>query len=34
MCIALISTAHPSYSLILIDNRDVRDAFPPRDSKH
>lgn len=24
MCIALISTAHPSYSLIIIDNRDVR----------
>lgn len=23
MCIALISTAHPSYSLIIIDNRDV-----------
>lgn len=23
MCIALISTAHPDYELILIDNRDV-----------
>ena len=23
MCIALISTAHPAYSLIVIDNRDV-----------
>ena len=23
MCIALISTAHPDYALILIDNRDV-----------
>ncbi|KAL9624382.1 MAG: hypothetical protein Q9160_001344 [Pyrenula sp. 1 TL-2023] len=24
MCIAVISTAHPEYSLILVDNRDVR----------
>lgn len=27
MCIALISTAHPAYSLIIIDNRDVCDPF-------
>lgn len=25
MCIALLSTAHPSYSLIVINNRDVRE---------
>jgi len=24
MCIALLSTAHPDYALILINNRDVR----------
>jgi hypothetical protein len=34
MCIALISTAHPSYSLIVIDNRDVFIATEPwKDSK-
>lgn len=28
MCIAVISTAHPEYPLVLIDNRDVR-YIPP-----
>jgi hypothetical protein len=28
MCIALISTAHPSYSLIIINNRDVHNPKP------
>lgn len=29
MCIALISTAHPAYELIIIDNRDVPSLSPP-----
>ena len=28
MCIALVSTAHPSYSLIIVDNRDVCETPP------
>lgn len=28
MCIAVISTAHPEYSLILVDNRDVGPEDP------
>lgn len=27
MCIAVISTAHPAYELIIIDNRDVTPSF-------
>jgi len=27
MCIALVTTAHPDYPLILIDNRDVGRCF-------
>lgn len=28
MCIAIITTAHPQYPFILLNNRDVRPPFP------
>lgn len=34
MCIALISTAHPAYELIIIDNRDVLILAPCYQDKH